>query len=411
MRVLVLVIGVVFTGGMVMAEETPWYESAYFGLHYDLHASEGDTELGRETTYDHIREMLEKVQPDFVQYDCKGHAGWSGYPTEVGYASPGIVNDALRIWRDVTHDMGIPLMIHFSGVFDMEAIKRNPDWARFDADGNPHPNYTDFLSDYAEELMIPQLIEAVTKYDLDGVWIDGENWASLPSWSDRVIEAFQEQTGIETVPRNRNEPHWDEWLAFNRGLFVDHVTRYTEALHEVQPGIAVGSNWMYSVRQPEPIEAPVDYLSGDFDPSFGADRAAAEARFLAARDMPWNLMAWSFLQTGGQGWTMKPLPHICQEVAVGIAQGGAVFVYNQPQRTGRLTEWHQDLLAGVARFARKRQPYSHRTETIPQVAVLHSETFYYRNNDPLFNFGQANHPMEGALHALLENGYSVDILN
>ncbi|MBP7869628.1 MAG: hypothetical protein KA031_02955, partial [Candidatus Hydrogenedentes bacterium] len=83
-----------------------WHEDAFFGLHYDLHPNAGDTELGRETTYEHIWEMLEKVQPDFVQYDCKGHPGYTGYPTKVGSPSPGIVNDALKVWREVTRDMG-----------------------------------------------------------------------------------------------------------------------------------------------------------------------------------------------------------------------------------------------------------------------------------------------------------------
>jgi hypothetical protein len=155
----------------------------------------------------------------------------------------------------------------------------------------------------------------------------------------------------------------------------------------------------------------VDYLSGDFDPSFGADRACAESRFLAARGLPWNLMAWTFIRTGNQAWTMKTAPHLCQEVSVTLAQGGAVFLYNQPQRSGRLTAWHQDLFAQVADFCRKRKDYCFKSETIPQVALLHSQTCYYRRNDPLFNFGRANEPMEGALHALLENGYSVDILN
>ncbi len=45
------------------------------------------------------------------------------------------------------------------------------------------------------------------------------------------------------------------------------------------------------------------------------------------------------------------------------------------------------------------------------MARLHSETSYYQYNDPLFNFGQANHALEGAMFALLENGFSVDILN
>ncbi|MGI6138588.1 MAG: alpha-L-fucosidase [Candidatus Hydrogenedentales bacterium] len=407
---LILLVTIAFLSSTAAAVEN-WHEHVFFGLHYDLHPGAADTELGRETTYEHIYEMLEKVKPDFVQYDCKGHVGYTGYPTEVGTPSPGIQQDALKIWREVTRDMGIPLSIHYSGVWDTRAIELNPDWARINADGTPDPNYTSRLSAYDDELMIPQLLEVVRNYDIDGMWIDGENWASRPDWSEACQQLFKERTGIDQVPMKAGDPHWHEWLAFHRDLFTEHVTRYTNAVHELKPECMVTSNWMYSVRQPEALNAPIDYLSGDYDPSFGAERAMPEARFLASRGKAWDLMAWSFLQTNNQGWTSKPAVHLCQELATVMAQGGAVFVYNQPQRSGRLTQWHQDILAEVAQFCRARQAYCQNTGTIPQVAVLHSESSYYRYNDPLFNFAQANHPMEGALFALLENGYSVDILN
>lgn len=388
-----------------------WPQGAFFGLHYDLHPGPNDTELGRETTYEHIREQLEKVRPDYVQYDCKGHAGWTGYPTKIGSPSPGIVNDALRIWRDVTRDMGIPLSIHYSGVWDTRAVELHPEWAKINADGSPHNNNTCPTSAYTDDFMIPQLLEVVDAYDIDGVWIDGENWASQPCYCDRCKEAFTAQTGVAEAPTGRDEAHWNEWLAFQRELFVDHVRRYTEALHARKPSIAVCSNWMYSVRQPEPVAVALDYLSGDFDPSFGAERACAESRFLASRGLPWNLMAWTFLNCGGQGWTIKTAAHLCQEVSGTLAQGGSVFLYNQPQRSGRLTAWHQDIFAEVADFCRQRRAYCYQTETVPQVAILHSESHYYRRNDPLFNFGPANRAMEGALHGVLENGFSADILN
>ena len=394
-----------------MNTQDNWHEQAFFGLHYDLHPNEGDTELGRETTYEHIREQLEKAQPDFVQYDCKGHPGWTGYPTNVGSASPGIVNDALAVWREVTRDMGIPLSIHYSGVWDSRAVQLHPEWANINADGKPSPNNTCPLSEYTETLMIPQLLEVVEEYGIDGMWIDGENWASRPCYCDRCKAEFTKRTGVETAPLKPGETHWDAWLSFHRDLFTEHVIKFTDAVHAKNPRVMVCSNWMYSVRQPEPVRAPVDYLSGDFDPSFGADRACAEARFLSSRGLPWDLMAWGFLRTGDLGWTVKTVPHLCQEVSVVLAQGGAVFIYNQPQRSGRLTSWHQDTLAQVAAFCRKRQPYCHRTETVPQVAILHSQSYYYRHNDPLFNFAEANHPMEGALHAVLDNGYSADLLN
>lgn len=387
-----------------------WHEDAFFGLHYDLHPNAGDTELGRETSYDHIRAELEKVHPDFVQYDCKGHPGYAGYPTKVGSPSPGIVNDALKIWRQVTRDMGIPLSIHYSGVWDTRAIELHPEWARIQADGSRDPNNTCPLSRYTEDLLIPQLLEVIENYQIDGMWVDGECWASYPCYCEQCKSEYKKRTGKEAIPMNAQEDGWQDWLAFHRKLFVEHVAQYTEAIHAKYPNVLVCSNWMYSVRMPEEITVPVDYLSGDFDPSFGAERASAEARFIGSRGKTWDLMAWSFLRTGNQLWTTKTTPHLCQEVSTVLAQGGAVFIYDQPQRSGRLTGWHQDILSEVAAFCRQRQELCHKTETLPQVAILHSQSYFYRNNDPLFGLS-AHRPMEGALHAVLENGYSADILN
>lgn len=63
-------------------------QDAFFGLHFDLHPQETDTSLGADVSADNIASLLDRVRPDYVQYDCKGHAGYAGYPTAVGWPSP-----------------------------------------------------------------------------------------------------------------------------------------------------------------------------------------------------------------------------------------------------------------------------------------------------------------------------------
>ena len=67
-----------------------WHENVFFGIHYDLHANAQDTELGRELTPAHLRERLLRTRPDWVQTDCKGHPGYTSWPTSVGSTSPEI---------------------------------------------------------------------------------------------------------------------------------------------------------------------------------------------------------------------------------------------------------------------------------------------------------------------------------
>ena len=113
-----------------------WHDDVFFGIHYDLHAGESDTELGAELTEEHLEERLNAVDPDWIQCDCKGHPGWTSWPTEVGSTSPGVVKDSLRIHRDVTKKLGIKLGMHYSDVWDGRAIELHPEWARMNAVGS-----------------------------------------------------------------------------------------------------------------------------------------------------------------------------------------------------------------------------------------------------------------------------------
>ena len=97
-------------------------KDCYFGLHFDLHPNKNDTALGRDLTEEMVERLLERVRPDYVQYDCKGHPGYLGYPSKVGTSAPGIVKDSLAIWRRVTARHGVALFIHFSGAWDSLAV-------------------------------------------------------------------------------------------------------------------------------------------------------------------------------------------------------------------------------------------------------------------------------------------------
>lgn len=156
-----------------VGSDSNWHQDAFFGIHNDLHATAFDTELGRELTPQLLRERLLRTRPDWIQTDCKGHPGYTSWPTRVGSTSPGVVKDALRIYRDVTRELGIKLGVHYSGLFDMRAIELHPEWGRIDASGRGDKKVTCRLHGYDKQLMIPQMMEIIDKYDVDGFWTVG----------------------------------------------------------------------------------------------------------------------------------------------------------------------------------------------------------------------------------------------
>jgi len=385
-------------------------KEAFFGLHFDLHPGKGDTSLGADVSEENIAKLLTRVRPDYVQYDCKGHPGYAGYPTKVGWASPGIVKDSLAIWRKVTREHGVGLYIHYSGVWDSAAIERHPQWARIGPDGKPDSNATSTFGPYVDELLIPQLREVTAKYDLDGAWVDGDCWATQLDYSPAALEAWRRETGRADAPKDGSAPHWLEWKTFQRRQFENYLSHWVDALHAFNPKLQLTSNWMYTTFAPKPIVAKLDFLSGDFSPTASVDRARVEARYMASTGMPWDLMAWGFNNPPNTGHSLKPAVQLQQEAAVVLMQGGGFQIYNTPTRSGYIVDEIIETAGQVADFCRARQQVSHRSTSVPQVALLLSSATQFDRSDAVFGAWGCLDELEGALDALAELHYSVDIL-
>jgi len=389
-------------------------KEAFFGLHFDLHPTEKDTELGADLIEEMVEKLLCEVKPDYVQYDCKGHPGYTGYPTKIGWSSPGIKKDSLMIWRKITRRHGVALFIHYSGLWDEAAVKHHPEWARVDACGRRDDKIASFFGPYADELVIPQLKEVIDLYDVDGAWIDGDSWAAKLDWCEEARKEFKKLTGVKEIPEKLSDPYWEEWMEFQRRKYLEYVKRYVNAVHKYKPEFEIAVNWLYTTFAPLPIEVPVDFLSGDVTPESTVDALRFEARYLSSTGMPWDLMTWGFTRGKGRQRVFKPVVQLMQEAAIVISQGGGFSIYYQPTRSGWIDCWMIRTMAEVARFCRARQEVSQGTKTVPQVALLLSSTEYFiklNRAGRLFGpLGGVYDSIQGLLHALLELHYSVDIL-
>ncbi len=388
-------------------------KDCFFGLHFDLHPNDRDVALGRDLTEEMADRLLDQVRPDYIQYDCKGHVGYLGYPSQVSTPAANIVKDSLEIWRRATARRGVGLYIHFSGVWDSLAIKQHPEWASVRADGSPDPNATSTYGPYVDQRMLPQLKEAAARYDLDGAWIDGECWAVRPDYSAAAAEAFRKATGIPDLPTGPGSRGWQEFLDLQRERFRAYVKHYLDELHRFRPGFQVASNWLYTTFVPEKPELPVDFISGDYLGNASISTARLEARYLSAVNKPWDLMAWGFQRAAQAkiGFSHKHAVQLQQEAAVVLAQGGGFQIYYQPTRAGWIDDRHVGVMARVARFCRDRQAFSHQTESVPEIGVVFSKTSLYSTSNKLFGgWGALTDPARGWVDALVENHYSVDVI-
>ena len=399
-----------------------WYgKKYYFGMHYDLHANANDTELGTHCSPAELVPMLKIMKPDFVQTDCKGHPGMTSWFTQVpdGTVSPGVVKDAMAQWREATKQLKLPLHCHYSGIWDMAAAKKHPEWTVMPAPGSDRKSEKMCpRSPYLEKLLIPQLFELIDRYGVDGFWIDGDLWAVEPCYCKKCTAEFKKRTGIAEPPVSEKDANWTAWMNFQRESFMEYVTKYTEAVHAHKPDVKVCSNWLQTLRNPGDPSVSTDWISGDNSWIWGLDGSRCEARWLCNRDKPWDIMLWSFSKSSEMGdpaspWIMKPVEMLEQEAAMLLSTGGNVQIYETcGLRSGQLVPWRMERLGEVSKFVKQRRKLCQDTQTFPLVAVLHSETHYYSQcTSASIMYGYDIAPVQGATWILSDCHYGVDILD
>ena len=74
-------------------------KESFWGLHFDFHANPSDGIQGKTLNEEDIRKICHLLKPDFIQIDCKGHPGYTSYPSKLGNAVPEFEKDTLRLWR------------------------------------------------------------------------------------------------------------------------------------------------------------------------------------------------------------------------------------------------------------------------------------------------------------------------
>lgn len=381
----------------------------FAGLHFDFHASLEDTNIGKTFTAEMIDSLFTIAQPDFIQVDCKGHPGISSYPTRVGNGPNHPDKDILMTWREVTAKHHVALYVHYSGVWDGQAIRLHPSWARINSKQQPEELANSLFGPYEDSLMIPQLKELATVYKVDGAWIDGDCWTLKPDYGVAARTAFMQEGKFDSVPLQTSDPHYFEWMTFNRTKFHQYMNKYMSAVHNVAPAFKVTSNWSFSSMMPEKVDAPVDFLSGDVAGENSMYSAAFESRCLALQGKAWDLMSWSFAMSNNVK-VPKPMIQLRQEAAEVLAMGGGFQTYWTQNRDGSPELQYYRLMADIIHFSKVREPYTFGGTTVPQIGLLYSTYSWERiPNEDLYS-GHDLQALRESLNCLMNSQYPVDIL-
>ncbi len=394
-----------------MAKLAKKRSESFFGLHFDFHPK-ADIVVGDNLRYDVIAKLLDEVKPDYVQIDTKGHPGLASYPTKVGQPAPLMRGDQIKMWRELTAERGIALYGHHSGLFDIYQATHHPEWAVVNEDGTYNDSFMSMFGDYDDKFLIPQLKELALDYKLDGAWIDGECWGVKPDYSEMAQKAWA-KISANPIPK-RGEQDYPIYVDMLRKKFKEHVTHYIEEVKKVAPNFQMTSNWMYAANIPEKVEAPIDFISGDYESTNSLNSARIQGRYIANQNKPWDLMAWGhncvcdWVVTNRS--TKEYVQH-CQEASFVMAQGGGFQFYNWQYGGGStVQEWAIPMWARVGEYVRAREPFCKGTKPLPQVGIFFCTESHYYENSGIYGESPVRKSANGLIHAALDCGYSTDLI-
>ena len=349
-------------------------KNSFFGLHFDFHANPiNNVTIGSTLKEEDIREICRAIRPDYIQIDCKGHPGWTSYPSKLGNAMPSFEGDPLALWRKVTKEEDVALYMHYSGIYDIKYCSEHPDSSSMDATGKTRLGFNRHYDSYADELLIPQISELAENYHIDGVWIDGDCWAVVPDFREDSLKAFEKAKGISlngSRPATPSDPYYYEYREYYKELFRSYVRRYVDALHEKHPELQIASNWSYTDHMPEKVSSNVDFISGDLNPINSFNSARYAARAIAHQQHPWDLMAWNFRFNLPCGYPDKHPVQILQEAASVISLGGGFQNYIMQRADGSPNMASIRRMSVLSDFMREREPFCFKGVPVHQAVLL-----------------------------------------
>ena len=395
-------------------KKTKKRSDCFWGMHSDFHAHPSyGAIIGATLGEEDIRAICEKARPDFIQIDCKGHPGYASYPTELGNGMP-MAFDTLEMWRRVTKEYGILLYMHVSGVQDVKYSLEHPEDTVIMADGRlSHSVRLD--GKYLDELFIPQMCEVAEKYDVDGIWVDGDCWSVACDYRPEALARFENKTGISLggfIPAKKGDPYFDEYLEFTRDEYREYLRYYVDKLHQRYPDLEICVNWAFSDHMPEPVCADVDFLSGDLDPAKGVYSSRYAGRMLALQNKPWDLMSWGFRHNVyGTPITPPKYPlQLMQEAAAVIALGGA-YQNNLLQFSDGSPDIERILMdLPLVDFMHKRRPFCHGGKIVDQAVMLVPSYDRYKEMTRPFT-REGREKFFGLTALLCDSGESLSICN
>lgn len=127
----------------------------------------------------------------------------------------------------------------------LRKLAREKGWLLLDKDGNEVGKQNSFawlnpLHPEAQKLILDITLEAIRKYDLDGVQLDDRIAMPVDMGYDKfTVDLYKKEHNGEAPPTEKNDPKWDAWVQWRADKISEYSIKYVRAIRAAHPDILI----------------------------------------------------------------------------------------------------------------------------------------------------------------------------
>ncbi len=345
-------------------------------IHMDFHTP--DTNSGKQmkdfNAVDYVG-VLKRAKVNSLVSFIKCHHGYHYSNTGIGTRHPSLP-DNLDMFGEILnecHRQGISVMAYYS-VGWISTIQRNkPEWMERNIDGEmqnslgqptkgPWANIC-FNSPYVEEVVLPELEEAIKNYDIDGLWLD--IFECQPCYCEHCKRKYKALYSKEMPTESK------ELKKFVKQTKYDCVEKCRNLLKGIKPDIPMTYN---TTQRDEALTLLADFNCLETHPGTPNAKDAwtigiLSYKYLQALEMPWESCTSRFIHGWG-GWDDQPTANMMMVCSRILAHGGMINLGDQAYHNGTLDGELYNNIGEVFSFIKTREGYALGHKSFKNAALL-----------------------------------------
>ncbi|TVY10494.1 beta-galactosidase trimerization domain-containing protein [Paenibacillus cremeus] len=378
-------------------------------VHLDFHTSEAIAGIGSRFDQSQFQAMLRKGHVDSITIFSKCHHGWAYHPSAANEQHPGLAFDLLGAMIEAAHEIGVRTPVYISAGLDEKLARRHPEWLIRDANDNTNwvdgfmkPGYHQFcLNSPYLELLLRQVEEVVSTYDVDGIFLDIVG-----------VRKCYCHTCVATLRAEGHDPRdTAAVIALGERVYANYTSRVREAIDAIKPGLPVFHNGGHIRRGRRDLATMNTHLELESLPTggWGYDHFPLSARYAQGLGMPFLGMTGKFHTTWGEFGGYKHPNALRYETSLSIANGACCSIGDQLHPEGAMDEATYELIGAAYREVEQKEPWCAGAQSIADVALLSVEAVLSATEEKRED--RAGGSDAGAVRMLLEGKILFDVVD